>query len=511
VSPHHLASQTAIDIMTAGGNAIDAAIAADAVLGVCLPDTCGPGGDLFALVHQPGSTRPEVLNASGRAGSGTDASALRELGLTAVPPRSPWSVTVPGCVDGWEALLDRFGRLGLDEVLIPAIALAEGGFPVSGELATSLETLLPLIGDQPSAAPFYPGGAAPSPDSPMRRPALARTLRDLQTGGRDSFFGGPVGRGITAATDGAITEADLAQRQADWVEPAGVDVFGLRAWTVPPNSQGHLTLAALWIFEQLDPPRDPADPAFQHALIEAYRAVAWERGDTTADPGSAPMRPEELLSPERLAPIAAAIDPERAGIWGRAPSLPGGTAYLATRDGDGTAVSFIQSNFSGIGSGRSAGATGVWLHNRGAGFNLVPGHPNEWMPGRRPMHTLAPTLWTRATDNAMVLGTRGGDQQPQLIMQVAADHLWSDLCPDDSQSFPRWVLDSFGPSDPPRLLVEDRFPVRTLAGLAERGHAVETTDGWQPDWGPISMISIEDRVRAAADPRISTSAALSGG
>lgn len=496
--------------MESGGSAVDGAIAADAVLGVALPDTCGPGGDLFAIVHGPADPAPVVLNASGRAGGNADAGRLRDLGHRSIPAKSHWSVTIPGCVDGWEALLGRFGRLPRSAVLAPAIGLAEHGFPVSTELAGSLVDIAELVRDQSSAAPLYPSGKPPDAGTVITRPRLAATLEDFVADGRDAFYRGAVGAGISNATRGLVTADDLAMTQADWIEPAWIDVFGLRAWTVPPNSQGYLTLAGSWIFEQLDPPRDPADPAYHHALVEAYRSVAWERGETATDPRSAPLGWEELLDTDRLGSVAGRIDPDRAGVWGSAQPAPGGTAYLATRDRDGMCVSFIQSNFGGIGSGLSAGDTGVWLHNRGAGFSLEPGHPNELTPGRRPLHTLSPTLWTRDGKAALLLGTRGGDQQPQLLMQVAANHLWAGFCEADSQSFPRWTLEEFSAGDPSHLLLESNASARVAAGLEARHHRVEMVAPWQSDFGPVSIVDIGTHVRAAADPRISTSAALVG-
>ncbi len=508
VSPHYLASEAALHIMEQGGSAVDGAIAADAMLAVVAPDTCGPGGDLFAIVHRPGDERPVVLNASGRAGSGASSEKLRDQGLTEIPIRSHWSITVPGCVDGWEALIERFSNLTLADDLAPAIEQAKDGFPASLELAASLGRLQGQIGAQPSATTLYPTGQAPEPGEILHRPALAATLAGVAEGGRSAFYLGPVGDGIIQATEGSINREDLERRQIEWVAPASTDVFGLTAWTVPPNSQGWITLAALRIFEMLDPPSDPADPRFQHALIEAYRAVAWERADTTTDPDTAPLSPDELLDPVRLSERAAMIDQARARRWPAPTDAPGGTAYLTTRDGDGMAVSFIQSNFWGIGSGFSAGATGVWLHNRGAGFDLRPGHPNELAPGRRPLHTLAPTLWTDGSRPRLVLGTRGGDQQPQILAQVAANQLWAGTGPEEAQWLPRWSIDVAASADLAVVRYEPRFAPSTITGLTRMGHVVEPAEAWESGWGPVSTITIDDAVRGEADPRVSTATAL---
>jgi len=493
--------------MRAGWNAVDAAIAANAVLGVVLPDTCGIGGDLFAILHRPGNGSPIVLNASGRAGSGASAQRLRDAGHDRIPLRSIDSITVPGCVDGWEALV-KHGTRPLGELLSAAIGYATDGFAVSDELADSLKRLQPLIGAQPSGAALYPEGVAPQPGDTITRPALAETLSGIASDGRSAFYEGAVGRAISMVTEDIITADDLARTQSEWVDPIGTNAMGLTGWTVPPNSQGWLALATLRIFELLDPPRDPLDPSYHHLLIEAYRSVVWERADLTSDPDTLPVEAASLLEETRLEERAQQIDRAATRSWPTTKSAPGGTTYLATRDGTGMAVSLIQSNFRGIGTGLSAGATGVWLHDRGEGFDLRPGHPNELAPGRRPLHTLAPTLWTDDTQSALVLGTRGGDRQPQYLAQIAAHHRWVDMCVEDAQLQPRWTLLDIDDPDPV-LLLESRFAPGTRAGLKERGHTLEEASAWEVGWGPVSAISANaEEVRGAADPRISTAAAL---
>lgn len=507
-----MASRAAIDTMAAGGTAVDAMIAANAMLGVVLPDTCGPGGDLFALVHLPGDDKPFALNASGRAGSGANAAALRDDGHVDFPARHPMSITVPGCVDGWEALQARFGRLHLRESLAPAIAAARNGFPVSRELSRSLHEVHALIGAEGSAGPLYPEGRPPEPGESLVRIRHGETLETIAEGGRTAFYGGEVGAGICAASDGAITPDDLSRSQAEWVEPVGITCFGHQAWTTPPNTQGYLTLAAAKIFERLEPPRDPDDPTFTHSAVEAYRAVAWERNQVLSDPDSASISSARLLDADALHERAQKIRSGRAAVWPPPPWRPGGTAYLCARDTDGMAVSFIQSNYYGIGSGRSAGATGIFLHNRGAGFNLEPGHPNELRPGRRPLHTLSPTLWTANGQLALLLGTRGGQYQPQILLQLAAHCFWSGATMRRAQARPRWRVDGWEQgSAAHRVTLERGFPQRTIDGLGLRGHRVAETEPWQAGWGPVSMIQQDGRlVEGSADPRVTTSAALAG-
>lgn len=508
VSPHFLASRAGVDILNDGGNAVDSAIAVNAVLGVVLPDTCGPGGDLFALIHKPGDTEPTALNASGRAGSGITADDMRDTGLGSIPMRNHWAITVPGCVDGWEALSVRHGTLPLSRLLAPAIGLARDGFPVSSELASSFRNLHELLAGQSSAATFYPDGHPAASGSTIRRPEFGDTLETIAEGGRDAFYGGTAGAAIVDATDGAVTSEDLARGQAEWVTPLSEHVFGRSAWTTPPNSQGYLTLAALRIFEMLEPPDDPHDPIYQHLLIEAYRSVAWERDDTAVDPNHGLLSAEELLAYDRLAERCASIDRNRAGRWPMPRRAPGGTAYMTVRDASGMGVSLIQSNFWGIGSGRSAGSTGVFLHNRGAGFNLIPGHPNEFASGKRPLHTLSPTLWTEGTSLDLLLGTRGGDQQPQFLAQYAASFYHAGTTTDDSQSLPRWNMNQPAPGTDSAVMFESRTAPSMITALTERGHTVELAGAYEAGWGPISAIDAGREMRGSADPRVSTSAAL---
>jgi gamma-glutamyltranspeptidase/glutathione hydrolase len=505
VSPHHLAGRAALQIMAAGGNAADGAVAANAVLGTVLPTTCGMGGDLFALILGPESSAPAALNASGRGGSGLDAAAARAAGYERMPLDAPWSITVPGCVDGWIALAERFGELPLEDVLAPARRHATRGFQTSKELAAALERLAPRLTRRGSAEELYPDGRIPAAGEILQRPAYGRVLESVGREGRSALYAGPVGDAIVGATGGTITPEDLAARQARWVEPLAADVFGRRLWTLPPNSQGYLTAAACWLLQELDPRADPDDPAFHHAVIEAYRAVAWEADRIVADPEHTPLRPQELADPGRLRPRLEAIRQDSVADWSRREHDRGGTAYLCVVDGEGMAVSLIQSNYTGIGSGISAGDTGVWLHNRGAGFSLEPGHPNEAGGGKRPRHTLAPTLWTEEGRASLLLGARGGHAQPQYLTQMAALLHLAGLTPPDAQLIPRWSIGADGYVD-----VEAEAGDEVLEGLARRGHRVRRAGSPQPGWGPVSVISLDANGTrwGAADPRVSTATAV---
>ncbi len=509
VTPHHDATRAALRVMDSGGTAADAVIAANAVLGMVLPSTCGIGGDLFALVHRPGMARPEVLNASGRGGSGLSAAKLRDAGHTRMPTYGAQTISVPGCVDGWEALQRRHGRLELRDVLADAIDLGESGFEVSVEFAESLERLAESLRGQQSAEPLYPNGTPPAPGAILVRHDLASTLSGIADHGRTAFYEGETAAAVALATEGTLTPDDLAANTSDWVEPIGIDVFGLSGWTVPPNSQGYITLAAAWVFEQLGPPADPTDPAFHHALIEAYRAFAWERNDTVADPSHAPWDLAEYLSPKRLEQRLKSLSPDAVTQWPEPTAGPAGTAFFCAVDADGMAVSCIQSNYFGIGSRISAGTTGVFLHNRAAGFSVIEGHPNEARPGKRPLHTLSPMLWTRGNQPALILGTRGGDQQPQYLLQVAASTLYAENDPASAQAQPRWSIGKGADGKGSVVFVESRMMEQVITGLGAAGHSVAPGPPLTPGWGPVSVIAVDvDGIRTgAADPRVSTAAA----
>lgn len=509
VTPHRLSAQAARDVLVAGGNAVDAAVAAVAAQGVVAPETCGVGGDLFALVHAPGWDRPKALNSSGRAGSRASSEAIRETGAGEIPLDHPAVVTIPGCVDGMETLVRSLGRLDLGQVLGPAIGYAREGFQVSTEQAAAFSARSAIYSSNPAVAEFYPGGSAIGKGEEVRRPALARVLEEVAAAGRAAFYEGTPGADIVETVSGLITPEDLEVDQAEWIEPIGLNVFGLDSWTIPPNSQGYLGPATLAVFEMLDPPDDTMDPLWWHLLIEAYRSVAWERDDLVADPDNLALPANLLLDQSRLERAAAGVDADRAGVWPDRVGSGGGTAYLCVADAGGMLVSIIQSNYRGTGSPFGAPRSGFLLQDRGLGFSLTPGHPNELGPGKRPLHTLSPTLWTESGGPRWALGTRGGAVQPQLIAQVAARAIRGSARLGDAQGAPRWTLADFGPSSPPAPALEPDTPDTVLAGLVARGHQITTVDGPQRGWGPVSIIELDGEVRhAAADPRVDTATAL---
>ncbi|MEE9415415.1 MAG: gamma-glutamyltransferase, partial [Acidimicrobiales bacterium] len=346
------ASAVGVEILRRGGSAVDAAIATNAVLAVTTQHMCGLGGDLFALVHDE-TGPPAVLNASGRSGAGADAEKLRAQGHSEMIHRGDISsVPVPGCVDGWIALHDRFGRVPFAELLEPAVQLASEGFEASPLLA-KVATTVANVANNTELRDISQG-------STVKRPGIARTLRAISDSGREGFYGGEFGEALLVMGAGEYSEDDLERVDAEWVEPLGIEAFGHRVWTVPPNSQGYLSLAGAWIAERVGLSVDPADPAWAHVLIESSRAAAFDRTLVLSDQADGPT----LISPERLGPRADRIDGTQSVDWGDS-YADGGTIYLCATDSTGMGISLIQSNCRDFGSYLVAGDTGIFLHNRG--------------------------------------------------------------------------------------------------------------------------------------------------
>ncbi len=498
----HLAAQAGLAMLQRGGSAADAAVATSAVLAVTTQHMCGMGGDLLAVVVPPGD-QPVALNSSGRAGAGADPDRLRSEGHTVMPFRGDIrSVTVPGCVDGWIALHDRFGRLPLADLLAPARAYASGGFPASPTLAASVAGVAHLAdaADFANLAPLRPG-------TTVRRPGVARTLGQIAARGRDGFYLGEFGEGLLALGGGEFVPADLDRCQADWIPALGAEGFGHRIWTVPPNSQGYLTLAGAWIASGLDLPSDPDDPGSAHLVIEAARQAAYDRVAVLHEGADGPA----LVDPSRLAGRRAAIDAGRAAALGDT-YAGGGTVALTAVDRDRLGVCVVQSNAAGFGSHLVVPGVRIFLQNRGIGFSLEPGHPCEYRPGRRPGHTLCPTAVTRPDGLlAGVLGTMGGDSQPQILLQLLVRWLVGGQAPGAAVAAGRWVLtstdegggfDTWRRRGVVRVLLEGHAPAAWRAGLAARGHVVVEGPPFSHGFGHAQLIAVEDdQLTGSSDPR----------
>jgi gamma-glutamyltranspeptidase/glutathione hydrolase len=505
-SVDHLASAAGVAMLRAGGSAADAAIAASAVLAVTAPHLCGMGGDLFALVHDPRSAGepPATLNASGRAGSGADPVQLRIEGHTVMPFRHDIrSAPVPGCVDGWLALHERFGRLPLGDVLEPAVLYAASGFPASPLLAGAVG----LIGDAEGADDLRQHHPLRHGDL-IRRPGVAMALESILRHGRAGFYQGPFGEGLLALGNGEYVPADLEHPLAEWVEPLHAHVWGHDVWTIPPNSQGYLTLLSALIAEGLPLPDEADDPLWAHLLVESSRAAAYDRVAVLHEGARADV--EELLSADEVARRRALVDPaHRSNLTSAAAG--GGTMYLCAVDADRMGVSLIQSNASNFGTYVFEPTTGIGLHNRGVGFSLEPGHPAEYGAGRRPPHTLSPALITEPDGNLRaVIGTMGGDSQPQILLQLLNRVLEGAASPGAAISAPRWVLanpasngfDCWTAPDDVIVLIEDEAEGAWADGLRARGHEVVTMPGLTGTFGHAHLIEVGDEgLAGSADPR----------
>jgi gamma-glutamyltranspeptidase/glutathione hydrolase len=400
---------------------------------------------------------------------------------------------MPGCVDGWLTLLDRYGRLSVDQVLEPAANLAQEGFTPSPLLIEDA----PLIASVPGANDFQDMGDV------VRREGIARSLRAVSGEGRDGWYGGEFGDGLIRVGAGLFTSDDLAQNNAEWVEPVSAQAWGHTIWSAPPNSQGYLTVASAWIASGLDLPLSPQDPLWLHFLVEAARLSGFDRDAVLHDEADG----HYLVSPERLGTRRDQIRSDQRADLGDAYS-DGGTIYLAAIDSDGMGVSLIQSNANGFGTRITLPEIGVFLQNRGIGFSLQAGHPAEYLPGRRPRHTLSPALVT-AKDGTLrtILGTMGGDSQPQILLQLLARVLSAGQSVAQAMAAPRWVLaptDSMGFDtweDPSALAValEENAPSEWNE-VADKGHVVRRHH--DEHYGHAQMIDIIDGLaHGAADPR----------
>lgn len=493
-----LATQAGLAMLAVGGNAVDAAIATNAAMAVVAPHLCGMGGDLFALIHD-GST-VHALNASGRAGSGASADAVRADGHTVMPFRHDIrTVTIPGCVDGWIALHERFGTLPLATLLAPAIALADDGFPASPLLTGSIARLDPQGRENLSEL----SSQAKRPGDRVRRPGVASALRAVADGGREEFYEGAFGDGLRALGEGWYTADDLAHSQAEWVTPLCASAWDVELWTIPPNSQGYLTLGAAALASNISMPVDPNDEHSAHLLIEAAKVAGFDRPFALHAAADGPGLLQAIASRAHL------LNTERAADWPIA-ARRGDTTYLCTTDSNGMGVSLIQSNASGFGSWLVEPNTQINLHNRGLGFNLEPGHPAELAPGARPPHTLSPALATRDDELAAVFGTMGGDAQPQILLQLAARLFHYRQSPATAMHAGRWALagpttgfDTWTAPSGPIVELEGHAPPEWAAALTARGHLVSVRPEYDSDFGHAQLI-IRDANgfwAGASDPR----------
>ena len=487
-----LATQVGLDILKEGGSAVDAAIGANAVLGLVEPHNCGVGGDLFAIVWDAKRGRLVGLNASGRSPFRLTLEHFKEKGLDKVPLRGPLPVSTPGCVDGWFELHRKFGRLSMKRVLKPAIELAREGFPVSEIVAYEWQASTPGCREQAGfQAVFLPNGRAPRKGEVFRNPALAETYARIAKGGRRSFYHGDLARAIERfmkSNAGFLTAKDLAEHHSDWVEPVSTRYRGYDVWELPPNTQGIAVLQMLNILEGFDlSSYGFGSPEHLHLVIEAKKLAFEDRARFYADPDFNRIPLKRLLSKEYAAERRRLIDPNHAAARYDA-GLPGNeqgeTTYLTAADHDGNMVSFIQSNFHGFGSGMVPNGLGFALQNRGHLFVLKEGYFNSYAPHKRPFHTIIPGFVTQDGQPLISFGVMGGDMQPQGHVQVLLNLIDFGLNLQEAGDAPR--VQHFGSSSPTgdvmsdggRVSLESGFSELTIRALADRGHRIDRGAGF---------------------------------
>ncbi len=479
-----LASAAGLKVLQDGGNAIDAAVTAAAVLAVVEPSMTGIGGDLFAILYDAKTRTLGALNASGRSPYAATAAELAKRHITSVPTSGALSVTVPGVVEGWHQLLTRYGTLPMATAVAPAIGYATDGYPVSeivcGQWQSSEQK---LAADRAAAATFLPSGRPPNVGDVFTNPRLAATLEVIAAGGRDAFYNGPIARAIASdmrERDGLLTERDFADHRADWIQPISTTYRGYEVYELPPNTQGFLVLEMLNMLEGFDLKgmgHNSAD--YLHALVEAKRIAFADRAAYLGDPDAVPEAVlRMLISKEYAATRRKEIDPLRAAQTFTAEVAHdltgvdrGDTIYLTAADGQGNVVSLIQSLFSEFGSGIVAGNTGIVLGNRGSAFNLTPGHANEMAPHKRPLHTLIPAFVMKDGAPFFSYGVMGGDHQAQGHTQVLVNLIDFGMNVQEAGEAARITHGSLG------IHVESAIPQSVRDALMQRGHQVFETGG----------------------------------
>ncbi|HYT65942.1 MAG TPA: gamma-glutamyltransferase [Vicinamibacterales bacterium] len=510
-----LATAVGLRVLQSGGNAIDAAVTAAAVLSVVEPTMNGIGGDLFAIVYSAKDKKIHGLNASGRAPAAATVEEFRKRGLQKIPLRGELSVSVPGVVDGWSELLSKHGTRSMAQALEPAIKYARDGYAVSEIIADQWKSVERLLSQDPNAAAtFLPQGEAPAPGDIFKNPALATSLELIAKDGRDAFYKGAIAKAIAADMErrhGLIAAQDLAAHHSDWVDPISTMYRGYQILELPPNTQGVTALEILNILEGFDlKSLGHNSAAYLHTLVEAKQIAFADRDAWIADASATPAKAlERMLSKPYAAERRKEIDPHKAAaaykplsLDGRStpdhgdhPMAMGDTVYLTAADADGNVVSLIQSLYETFGAGIVAGDTGIVLHDRGSLFSLTAGHPNQLAPGKRPFHTLVPAMVLKNGTPWLSFGVMGGDMQAQGHVQVLANLIDFGMNVQEAGEAPRFRHTAQG------LALESAFSADARAGLTARGHHLIESRGV---WGGFQGIMIDPRtglLMAGSDPR----------
>ena len=484
-----LASQAALDILKKGGNAIDAAIAANAVLGLVEPVSNGIGGDLFAIVWDAKTKKLYGLNASGRSPESLTLDYFKKEGYNRIPSYGPLPVSVPGCVDGWFELHDKFGKLPMQEVLKPAINYAKNGFPVTELIAYYWQENARYLQRFPNFKEiFMPGGKTPKKGEIFKNPYLAETLSKIAGQGRDYFYKGEMSRIIDKfmqAQGGFLSYEDLAKHHSEWVEPISTNYRGYDVWELPPNGQGTAALQILNILEGFDiASMGFGSSDYIHHFIEAKKLAFEDRAKYYADPDFADIPLDRLISKEYGMERAKLINPNLAARKVEAGKLEhGNTIYLTVADNEGTMVSLIQSNYRGMGSGMVPPGLGFILQDRGELFSLEEGHANKFEPGKRPFHTIIPAFITKDGEPWISFGVMGGSMQPQGHAQIVVNIIDFGMNLQEAGDAPR--IRHGGSSQPTgskmtnggTVFLESGISYKTLRSLMKKGHSIEWTTG----------------------------------
>jgi len=497
-----LATQAALDILKLGGSAVDAAIAANAVLAVVEPMNCGLGGDLFAMVWDEKEGRLSGLNGSGRSPGDLSLKDLKHLlkkqGLDELPIRGALTVSVPGCVDAWFVLHKRYGKISMKQILAPAIYYARNGFPVSEVIAFEWREGLPLLNMPGFREVFTLAGEIPQKGQLFCNPALADSLERIARDGRDAFYKGEIAKKLIAflqKNGGYLTQKDLQKHHSEWVEPVSTTYRAVRLWELPPNGQGIAALQMLNILEGFNLAEwGFGDPRCMHVMVEAKKLAYEDRGRYYTDPDFSQVPVKKLISKEYGTVLRNKIDMNRAAEVITNPKLePGDTIYLTVADDEGNMVSLIQSTYWEFGSGLVPPTLGFALQNRGQLFALDEQHANVYAPGKRPFHTIIPAFVTKDGRPYMSFGVMGGSMQPQGHVQILVNHLDFGMSLQEAGDAPRFRHS--GSSQPTGSMMDDGgwlnletgFPRELYRDLLKLGHRVRLTVGGYGGYQAIAV------------------------
>jgi gamma-glutamyltranspeptidase/glutathione hydrolase len=500
-----LATQAALDILRAGGSAVDAAIAANAVQALLEPTGCGLGGDLFAIVWDPRAKKLAGLNASGRSPASLTLDEFKKLGLKHIPAQGPLPVSVPGCVDGWCMLHERFGKLPLADVLAPAIRMAKEGAPITELVAYYWSRSAPVLSKYENwSSTFTIDGRAPQKGELWRNPGLARTLEAIASGGRKAFYEGDTARVIgeyMKRNGGFLSAEDLASHKSEWTDPVSINYRGYDVWELPPNGQGIAALQILNALERFDVKKmGYGSVDYVHTFVEAKKLAFEDRARFYADPAFEKIPVKGLLSDSYADAQAKRIGARAAKTV--APGNPaideGDTICLSTADASGMMVSLIQSNYRGMGSGMTPDGLGFCLQDRGEMFDLEPGRPNSYAPRKRPFHTIIPAFVTKDGAPFLSFGVMGGATQPQGHAQIVVNVVDFGMNFQEAGDAPRILHD--GSSEPTgeamtdggRVFLETGFTPEVARELVKRGHALGVNVG---DFGGYQAIAWDAKNR----------------